>query len=115
MNGVWSVGEKIRRRSWKELSMQSLASVAPARRAARHRGFVQLQILAGAALGATVLIAAPVSAGAQGTGMTAPKAYIGLFKDSAVAVLDTSSNKVMKTIPIPAGPHGLVATPAPTR
>ena len=42
---------------------------------------------------------------------TSPKAYIGLFKDNAVAVLDTASNQVLKTIPIPAGPHGLVVTP----
>jgi YVTN family beta-propeller protein len=67
-------------------------------------------VLAGA-LGATLLIAAPVPVGAQGAGMPAPKAYIGLFKDSAVAVLDTSSNTVIKTIPIPTGPHGLVVTP----
>src|SRR2546427_3847400 len=42
---------------------------------------------------------------------TAPKAYVGLFGDNSVAVLDTSSNHVMKTIPIPVGPHGLVMTP----
>lgn len=41
----------------------------------------------------------------------APKAYIGLFKDNAVAVYDTASNQVTKTIPIPSGPHGLVVTP----
>lgn len=41
----------------------------------------------------------------------APKAYIGLFKDNAVAVLDTSTNRVLSTIPVPAGPHGLVITP----
>src|SRR5881394_2458365 len=40
-----------------------------------------------------------------------PKAYIGLFKDNAVAVLDTRTNKVMKTIPIATGPHGMVVTP----
>src|SRR5207302_1538408 len=39
------------------------------------------------------------------------KAYIGLFKDNTVAVFDTSTNKVTKTIPIPTGPHGLVITP----
>ncbi|HEY1297668.1 MAG TPA: beta-propeller fold lactonase family protein [Chloroflexota bacterium] len=53
----------------------------------------------------TLLTAAPAHAAA------APKAYIGLFKDNAVAVFDTSSDTVMKTIPIPAGPHGLVVTP----
>jgi YVTN family beta-propeller protein len=41
----------------------------------------------------------------------APKAYVGLFKDNAVAVVDTGTNRVLKTIPIPPGPHGLVATP----
>src|SRR5260370_2416548 len=41
----------------------------------------------------------------------ADKAYVGLFKDNAVAVLDTSSNQVTKTIPVPPGPHGIVITP----
>ena len=41
----------------------------------------------------------------------APKAYVGLFKDDAVAVLDTSQNKVLANIPVPKGPHGLVVTP----
>ncbi len=41
----------------------------------------------------------------------APKAYIGLFKDNALAVLDTGTNRVKETIPVPQGPHGLVMTP----
>jgi len=40
-----------------------------------------------------------------------PKAYVGLFKDDAVAVIDTSQNQVVATIPVPKGPHGLVITP----
>ena len=40
-----------------------------------------------------------------------PKAYVGLFGDNAVAVLDTRANRVLTTIPIPAGPHGLVISP----
>ena len=40
-----------------------------------------------------------------------PKAYIGLFKDNAIAVFDTGANRLLGTIPIPAGPHGLVVTP----
>jgi YVTN family beta-propeller protein len=40
-----------------------------------------------------------------------PKAYVGLFADNAVAVIDTGRNQVTKTIPVPAGPHGLVITP----
>src|SRR5713226_6577879 len=43
--------------------------------------------------------------------VTAPKAYVGLFGDNSVAVLDLASNRVRKTIPIPTGPHGLVMTP----
>ena len=40
-----------------------------------------------------------------------PKAYVGLFKDDAVAVIDTSQNRVVATIPVPKGRHGLVVTP----
>src|SRR2546425_10263919 len=42
----------------------------------------------------------------------APKAYVGLFKDDAVAVIDTAQNKVLSTISVPEGPHVLVVTPA---
>jgi YVTN family beta-propeller protein len=48
---------------------------------------------------------------AGGAAQPGAKAYIGLFKDNAVAVLDTGANKILGTIPIPAGPHGLVITP----
>ena len=41
----------------------------------------------------------------------APKAYVGLFQDDAVAVLDTAQNKLLGTIAVPKGPHGLVVTP----
>src|SRR5439155_22360657 len=41
----------------------------------------------------------------------APKAYVGLFTDDAVAVIDTAQNKVLSTIAVPKGPHGLVVTP----
>ena len=41
----------------------------------------------------------------------APKAYVGLFKDNAVAVVDTLADRVLSTIPVPPGPHGLVVTP----
>ncbi len=41
----------------------------------------------------------------------APKVYVGLFKDDAVAVIDTAQNKVVRTIAVPKGPHGLVVTP----
>jgi YVTN family beta-propeller protein len=36
---------------------------------------------------------------------------VGLFKDNTVAVLDTGANRVLSTIPIPPGPHGLAITP----
>src|ERR1700738_3990221 len=50
--------------------------------------------------------------GGPGTSLAAgPKAYVGLFKDDAVAVIDTSQNRVIATIPVPKGPHGLVITP----
>src|SRR5262245_56982042 len=44
-------------------------------------------------------------------GAGAPQAYVGNFNDNTISVLDTASNRVLTTIPVPAGPHGLVATP----
>ena len=61
--------------------------------------------LAGALVALTLLAGSPVS------GAAAPKAYVGLFKENAVAVLDTGENRVTGTIPVPPGPHGLVVTP----
>ena len=70
------------------------------------------KLVARLGLTAGLLIVASAPAAAQMVAAPAPpKAYIGLFKDSAIAVLDTASNKVVKTIPVPAGPHGLVVTP----
>jgi YVTN family beta-propeller protein len=42
---------------------------------------------------------------------TAGKVYVGVFKDNAVAVIDTTTNRVLRTIPVQNGPHGLVMTP----
>ena len=40
-----------------------------------------------------------------------PKAYVGVFKDDVVAVIDTAQGKVVGRIAVPKGPHGLVVTP----
>src|SRR4029077_19100885 len=63
-------------------------------------------LLAGS--GAFAVASSPAVAAAQ---TVAPKAYVGLFNDNAVAVLDTGTNQVLSTIPVPAGPHGVVITP----
>jgi YVTN family beta-propeller protein len=39
-----------------------------------------------------------------------PKAYIGNFKDNTVSVIDTGASKVVATIPVAAGPHGMAMT-----
>ena len=36
-----------------------------------------------------------------------PKAYVGNFTDNTVSVIDTSTGRVVATIPVAAGPHGL--------
>ncbi|MBV9174250.1 MAG: cupredoxin domain-containing protein [Chloroflexi bacterium] len=66
----------------------------------------KIAALATAFAATTALQAAPASAQSA-----APKAYIGLFGDNSLAVLDTGSSSITGTIPIPAGPHGLVVTP----
>src|SRR5262249_52797568 len=63
-----------------------------------------------AAAGSALVILGAWPAHAQSPA-AAPKAYVGLFKDNAVAVIDTATPRVLGTIPVPAGPHGLVLTP----
>jgi YVTN family beta-propeller protein len=40
-----------------------------------------------------------------------PKAYVGNFKDNTIGVIDLESKRVVATISIPPGPHGMVITP----
>src|SRR5262245_6452118 len=63
-----------------------------------------------AAFSALLIVPASPSAAAGATAV-GPKAYIGLFKDNAVAVVDTATDGLLTTIPVPAGPHGLAITP----
>lgn len=43
----------------------------------------------------------------SGTALAGPKAYVGNFKDNTVSVIDTTTNMVVSTIPVSAGPHGM--------
>src|SRR5215813_14375484 len=63
------------------------------------------------ALRALVLLAITMPLAWLAEAAAAPKAYVGLFKDNAIAVLDTGTNRLQGTIPVPQGPHGLVMTP----
>jgi YVTN family beta-propeller protein len=73
-----------------------------------RKGFRWLRALPGVALFALAACTEMMQPAAP----TQPaKAYVGLFKDNAVAVVDTQTNGVLRTIPIPPGPHGLVVTP----
>jgi YVTN family beta-propeller protein len=63
------------------------------------------------ALATSVVIALFAVSAVFAQASAGPKAYIGLFKDNAIAVLDTAANRLITTIPIPPGPHGLVVTP----
>src|SRR6266851_1776021 len=63
------------------------------------------------AAGAMALALMVTLGGADAALAAGPKAYVGLFKDDAVAGIDTTQNRVVATIPVPKGPHGLVVTP----
>jgi len=43
----------------------------------------------------------------SGFAASAPKAYVGNFADNTVSVIDTAANKVIATIPVEQGPHGM--------
>ncbi len=77
-----------------------------------RRRFIWHRMLTRGALPVFFLIGATAVSGISGSAApSAPKAYVGLFKDNAVAVLDTRANAVVTTIPVPPGPHGIVVTP----
>jgi YVTN family beta-propeller protein len=40
-----------------------------------------------------------------------PKAYVALYNESGIAVVDTGTNQPLGFIPVPPGPHGLAVTP----
>src|SRR4029077_20198031 len=56
------------------------------------------------AAGAMALALVVTLGGADAALAAGPKAYVGLFKDDAVAVIDTTQNRVAATIPVPKGP-----------
>jgi YVTN family beta-propeller protein len=60
-------------------------------------------------LGRLLLAAAPLVL-ASGMAAAAPKAYVGNFADNTVSVLDTAAGKVVATIPVAQGPHGMTIT-----
>ena len=45
-----------------------------------------------------------------GSARAAAKAYVANFKDNTVSVIDTGAGKVVATIPVSAGPHGMAIT-----
>jgi YVTN family beta-propeller protein len=65
----------------------------------KFRAWLALPLLAAAAL---ALVSGVANAG--------PKAYVGNFKDDTVSVIDTAVGKVIATIPVAAGPHGMAVT-----
>jgi YVTN family beta-propeller protein len=68
---------------------------------------LKLAVVGGLAVITGLLAIAPIGEAQS----AAPKAYVGLFGDNTVGVIDSSTNKLIKTIPIAPGPHGLVITP----
>src|SRR5215510_16456167 len=86
----------------------------PSQLTSSHRGWqsVVCRIVLRARLLLTlVLLAVCMPMGWLAEAGAAPKVYVGLFKDNAIAVLDTGTNRLQGTIPVPQGPHGLVITP----
>jgi len=67
---------------------------------ASHRHWITRWIPAAALLG---FAAHALAAG--------PQAYVANFKDNTVSVIDTGTAKVIATLPVAAGPHGMAQTP----
>jgi YVTN family beta-propeller protein len=65
----------------------------------------------GALMGASFFVLAACAQTMQPGVHTQPaKAYVGNFKDNTVSVIDTGAGKVVATVPVAAGPHGMAVT-----
>jgi YVTN family beta-propeller protein len=65
----------------------------------------------GALMGVSFLALAACTEMVQPAASTQPaKAYVGNFKDNTVSVIDTDAGKVVATVPVAAGPHGMAIT-----
>ena len=72
-----------------------------------RKGFRWLRALPGVALFALAACTEMVQPAAP----TQPaKVYVGNFKDNTVSVIDTDAGKVVATVPVSAGPHGMAIT-----
>lgn len=58
-----------------------------------------------------LVVLAALAASAAPALAAAPKAYVGNFKDSTVSVIDTGTERVVATVPVAAGPDGIVVAP----
>lgn len=59
----------------------------------------------------TVVLLGGVSGPTTSATSVTPKAYVGLFGDNAIGTLDLGTNRVVRTIPVPTGPEGLIMAP----
>ncbi|MGJ7611982.1 MULTISPECIES: plastocyanin/azurin family copper-binding protein [unclassified Variovorax] len=58
-----------------------------------------------------VVVLCALAASAAPAFAAGPKAYVGNFKDSTVSVIDTGTERVVATVPVAAGPDGIVVAP----
>jgi YVTN family beta-propeller protein len=77
--------------------------------ARRHKASWRLYALIGA-LASPFALAASTQMAHAASAAPATKAYVGNFKDNTVSVIDTASGKVVATVPVAAGPHGMAIT-----
>jgi YVTN family beta-propeller protein len=73
----------------------------------RNNRFRWLRTLPGVALFALAACAQMVQPAASAQ---PAKAYVANFKDNTVSVIDTDAGKVVATVPVAAGPHGMAIT-----
>jgi YVTN family beta-propeller protein len=59
---------------------------------------------------ARLLLAGTALALTSGMAGAGPKAYVGNFADNTVSVIDTADAKVVATVPVATGPHGMAIT-----
>ena len=77
----------------------------PCARVSRARTLATALVLLVGLAGGSASTAHPAAA------VGGPKAYVGLYGNNTIGVLDTATGRVLKTIKVPAGPEAVIVTP----
>ena len=95
---------------WRLCALMGTVRTTLAKYQANVRGAVGLHLLIAGVLPTLFALGACAQMVQTAAAKQPIKTYVGNFKDNTVSVIDTEAGKVISTVPVAAGPHGMAIT-----